>query len=98
MKKKYPLLTKEDLEKEREEYTRLTLIRAAFKIVIDTRKNGINIHTNAFIEDMKKGKEHLASPGLIARIDKVIKKLEKVIKKMEGLSREIEYTPPWAFK
>ena len=97
-KKKYPLLTKEDLEKEREEIARLILIRAAFKIVINKRKNGISMHTNAFIEDMKKGKEHLTSPGLIERIDKVIKKLEKVIKRMERLSGEVDMTPLWVFK
>jgi hypothetical protein len=77
----------------KEEYARLTLIQATFKIAIDKKRNVINIVTNAFIEDMEKGKDHLTGKGDIERVDRVIKKLKKAIKSMDKLSRWIDFIP-----
>ena len=71
----------------KEEYARLMLIQATFKIAIDKKRNVINIVTNSFIENMEKGKEHLTFKGDIERVDRVIKKLKKAIKSMDKLSR-----------
>ena len=82
----------------KEEYARLMLIQATFKIAIDKKRNVINIVTNSFIENMEKGKEHLTGKGDIERVDRVIKKLKKAIKSMDKLSRHIDFMPLRAIK
>lgn len=83
----------------KEEYAKLMLIQATFKIAIDERKNVINTYADVFIEEMEKdGKEYLVFKGDIERVNSTIKKLKKAIKSMEKLSRHFEFIPLRGFK
>jgi len=102
MKKKYPLVTKDEAKKEREEsakmYAKGILIKKAFKILVETRKNELSMYINPFIEELENGKEHLISEGQTAKIDKIIKKLKKVMKRIDRFSREIDFISSVKFK
>ena len=71
----------------KEEYARLMLIQATFKIAIDKKRNVINIVTNSFIENMEKGKEHLTFKGDIERVDRVIIFLKNLNLFLKNLNR-----------
>ena len=102
MKKKYSLVTEDDAKKEREErakeYAKGLLIKKAFRILIETRKNELNMYIVPFIEELENGKKHLISEGQTAKIDKIIKKLKKVMKRIDRFGRELEFIPSIKFK
>lgn len=102
MRKKYPLVTEDDAKKEREEcakkYLEGVLIKKAFKILITTRENELNMYIDPFIEELENGKKHLGSEGDVEKIDKIIKKLKKVMKKIDRFNKGIDFILPIYFK